>query len=96
MPKKTGKAQDQSPPEAKGGYKDNLDALKAVVDQLETGELEIEEAMKKYEKGIASYRRCRKLLDEAERKIEILARDDEGNLKASDAGEEFEIAPQDE
>jgi len=84
---------DQSSPEAQGTYKENLDALRAAVDELEAGQLNIEEALKKYEKAIAAYRRCRKLLDGAERKIEMLAKDDEGRITASDAGENFGSEP---
>jgi exodeoxyribonuclease VII small subunit len=68
-----------------GSYKENLDSLKKVVEELEDGDLAIEDALKKYEKGVEASKRCRKLLAEAERKIEMLSKDEAtGEIKAED------------
>jgi len=58
-----------------------LEELEKLVAELEEGELGLEEALKKYEAGVKAYKKCRHLLEKAERKIEILLKDESGQLK---------------
>ena len=46
--------------------------LESLVDELESGDLPLENAMKKFEEGIKLTRRCQAALKEAEQKVEIL------------------------
>lgn len=46
--------------------------LETLVDELESGDLPLEKAMKKFEEGIKLTRQCQKALKEAEQKVEIL------------------------
>ncbi len=46
--------------------------LETLVDELESGDLPLEKAMKKFEEGIKLTRRCQAALKEAEQKVEIL------------------------
>ena len=46
--------------------------LEALVDELESGDLPLEKAMKKFEEGIKLTRQCQKALKEAEQKVEVL------------------------
>ena len=50
----------------------SLKDLESLVAELETGELPLEEAMKKFENGIKLTRACQTALKEAEQKVEIL------------------------
>ncbi len=50
----------------------SLSDLEALVEELESGELSLEKAMKKFEEGIKLTRGCQNALKEAEQKVEIL------------------------
>ena len=54
-----------------------LEQLEALVDRLEQGELELEDALAAFEEGVALTRRCAGQLDSAERRIEVLVREGE-------------------
>ena len=59
-----------------------LSDLEDLVDELESGDLPLEKAMKRFEEGIKLTRSCQTALKEAEQKVEIL-------LKSA-GGEELE------
>ena len=64
-------------------YKDFENAftrLEAIVGDLEKGELALEEALKLFEEGVKISQFCNAKLDEAERKVEILLKNKEGQL----------------
>ncbi len=64
----------------------SLADLETLVDELESGDLPLEKAMKKFEEGIKLTRQCQTALKEAEQKVEILVQSAGGeNL------EDFEI-----
>lgn len=50
----------------------SLAELEALVEELESGDLPLEKAMKKFEDGIKLTRGCQAALKEAEQKVEIL------------------------
>ncbi len=49
-----------------------LAELEATVEQLEHGELSLEDALKQFERGVALARDCQAALKQAEQKVEIL------------------------
>lgn len=61
-------------------FESNLGELEAIVRKLEEGDLELEESLKLFEKGVKLARECRERLTRAERRIEVLIKDNEGNL----------------
>ena len=63
-------------------FEDALLRLEQIVDQLETGDLALENSLKVFEEGVALARRCAKYLEEAEKRIELLTKDESGLLKA--------------
>ena len=63
------------------GIESKLQELENLLEELESGELDLDEALKKFEKGIKLSRECQKTLESAELKIQVLM-DDE--LKDSD------------
>ena len=67
----------------------SLADLEALVEELETGDLPLEKAMKKFEEGIKLTRGCQQALKEAEQKVEILLKSTggEASLQAFDADE---------
>lgn len=50
----------------------SLADLEALVEELESGDLPLDKAMKKFEQGITLTRNCQTALKEAEQKVEIL------------------------
>ena len=50
----------------------SLADLEALVEELESGDLPLDQAMKKFEEGIKLTRGCQVALKEAEQKVEIL------------------------
>lgn len=53
-------------------FEKNLRALETVVEQLESGELSLEESLAQFERGIVLARECQRALQEAEQKVQIL------------------------
>jgi exodeoxyribonuclease VII small subunit len=62
-------------------FEECLARLEQIVGQLESGDLPLEDSLKAFEEGIALARHCAKYLDEAERRIELLTKDEAGLLK---------------
>jgi len=62
-------------------FEDALGRLEQIVDQLESGDLPLEKSLKAFEEGVALARRCAKYLEEAEKRIELLTKDESGLLK---------------
>lgn len=58
-----------------------LERLEKIVADLETGNISLDEALKKYEEGVELSRACQKKLVQAEKKIEILTKGLDGSLK---------------
>jgi exodeoxyribonuclease VII small subunit len=59
-------------------FEDCLARLEQIVGALEAGNLPLEESLKVFEEGIALARHCSRYLDEAERRIELLVKDEGG------------------
>jgi len=57
--------------------------LEDIVHELESGDLSLENAMKKFEEGIELSKFCSEKLDETEKKITMLTRDQNGNVNES-------------
>ena len=51
--------------------------MEAIVDRLEEGDLELEDALAAFEDGVNLTRRCAGQLEGAERRIELLVREGE-------------------
>ena len=62
-------------------FEDALSKLESIVEKLEQGELSLEESLAAFEEGIRLSRMCSKRLDEAEKKIEVLIKGEDGQLK---------------
>jgi exodeoxyribonuclease VII small subunit len=52
--------------------------LETIVAELEKGDLPLDESLKIFEEGIRLSKNCLKVLEEAERKIEVLVQDKNG------------------
>jgi len=54
-------------------FESSLKELEKIVRELESGEVNLDESLKKFEKGIELYKECRQTLQAAEKKIKILS-----------------------
>ncbi|MEE8316973.1 MAG: exodeoxyribonuclease VII small subunit [Syntrophobacteria bacterium] len=69
-------------------FEESLQKLEAIVAQMEEGDLPLEETLKAFEEGVRLARFCASKLDEAERKVEKLMRDQAGKLQTTSFSEE--------
>jgi exodeoxyribonuclease VII small subunit len=53
-------------------FEDALAELEQLVNQLEQGDISLEESLKSFERGVNLTRTCQKALQEAEQKVQIL------------------------
>ena len=63
-------------------FEDCLARLEQIVRRLASGNLSQEESLKIYEEGIGLARSCTRYLEDAEKRIEVLAKDESGALHA--------------
>ena len=62
-------------------FEQSLARLEEIVDKLEKGDLPLEDALKAFEEGVKLSKGCMKLLEDAERKVEILLEDKNGKKR---------------
>ncbi len=65
-------------------FETSLAELEEIVGKLESGDLPLEESLELFEKGIKLSRECRERLTKAERRIEILMKDANGDLSTAE------------
>ncbi|MHC4971395.1 MAG: exodeoxyribonuclease VII small subunit [Planctomycetota bacterium] len=64
----------------KEGFEDHLRALERLVEELESGDLTLDDSLKRFEEGVKRLRTCRELLAKAEDSVKILVKNAEGEL----------------
>jgi exodeoxyribonuclease VII small subunit len=65
-------------PAAARTFEQSMTALEEIVEELERGDLPLEESLKLFEQGVKLSRECQERLRQAERRIEQLLSDDQG------------------
>ncbi len=70
-------------------FEQSMKRLETIVDELESGELSLEDSISRYEEGIKLSRRLQQVLDESEKRIERLV-EKEGEAPSTEA---MELAP---
>jgi exodeoxyribonuclease VII small subunit len=63
-------------------FEESLKKLETIVDQLEKGEMSLEDSLKLFEEGVGLSAACKKELDAAEGKVQMLIKQRDGSLKA--------------
>jgi exodeoxyribonuclease VII small subunit len=63
-------------------FEESLKKLEVIVEQLEKGDLALEDSLKLFEEGVGLSTACKKELDEAEGKVQILIKQRDGSMKA--------------
>jgi len=69
-------------------FEESLDQLEAIVRKLEDGDLPLEESLELFEKGVKLSRECKERLARAERRIEVLMKESNGELKLEEIVDE--------
>ncbi|MFC2157313.1 exodeoxyribonuclease VII small subunit [Acidobacteriota bacterium] len=67
---------------AEQNFEKALEELEGIVHKLEEGDFKLNESLKLFEKGVKLARFLREELEKAERKIEILLKDEKGEVKS--------------
>jgi len=62
----------------------SLEELESLIDELESGDLPLDTAMRKFEEGIKLTRSCQAALKDAEQRVEILLRNSGGEESLQD------------
>ncbi len=68
-------------------FEQSLNELEKIATDLERGDLSLEEAIEKFENGMKLSKECSEKLDKAEKRINILVQNEDGDLKE----EKFEV-----
>ena len=62
-------------------FEDALARLETIVSELEKGDLPLDDSLKIFEEGIKLSKTCLKMLDDAERKVEIMVQEKDGKKR---------------
>ena len=68
-------------------FEESLTKLEEIVAQLERGDLALEDSVRLFEEGTRLSAECRKQLEEAEGKVEVLAKQRDGSMKREPFGQ---------
>jgi exodeoxyribonuclease VII small subunit len=67
-------AEGQQPPQTVASFESALDELEKVVKELESGDLPLDRSLELFSRGMQLSESCRKQLEEAETRVEMLIR----------------------
>jgi exodeoxyribonuclease VII small subunit len=65
---------------ANQSFESSLEQLERIVRDLEQGDLTLEKSLELFEQGVKLSRECQERLSQAERRIEVLMRDNQGRV----------------
>ena len=68
---------------SKDNFEESMKKLEGIVTELENGNLNLDESVKRFEEGMKIAKQCNTILEDAEKKITILLEKD-GELKEED------------
>ena len=62
-------------------FEEKLARLEKIVDEMESGDLTLDESLAKYEEGVDALKKCYEMLRDAEKRVEVLLKGEDGELK---------------
>lgn len=65
--------QSATEPSPVADFEQSLEQLETLVDNMERGELSLEQSLAAYERGVGLYRHCQKALEQAELRVKLLS-----------------------
>ncbi len=66
---------------AKGSFEESLGRLETIVEKMQSTDLPLDERLKRFEEGVALVRECKKSLEGAAKKVEVLVKSSGGKLE---------------
>jgi exodeoxyribonuclease VII small subunit len=84
------------PASTEQNFETAMDRLEKIVEQMESGQLPLEDLIVRYEEGMNLVKVCQERLASAEQKIEIIARTSAGKPVVKDFAPSGEIKPETE
>lgn len=76
--------------EEKQNFEEAIKELEVIASELENGDLSLDESVSKFEQGMKLSKKCSDLLEDAEKRITILLKDDDNNVKEENFVQEEE------
>lgn len=64
----------------KNNFEQSLEQLEKIVSELESGDLPLEESIKRFEEGMKLSKLCSQILDDTEKKIIMLVKKNDGDV----------------
>lgn len=75
---------------SKLNFEDSIKRLKEIVEQIEQGEIPLQDSLEQYEQGMALIKHCRGILQQAEKRIEKISKVDQDEPEPASAEAEGE------
>ena len=60
-------------------FEEGLASLEAIVEELESGDLTLDQSLARYEEGVKVFKKCHEMLRDAERRVEALLKAEDGS-----------------
>ena len=76
-------------------FEEELKDLEAIVNQIDSGELSLEESIDAFERGVALVKSLNKRLDEVEKRVEVLTRSAGGSMQTNELDADSESRSKD-
>lgn len=70
---------------SKLNFEDSIKRLKQIVEQIEQGEIPLQDSLEQYEQGMALIKHCRGILQQAEKRIEKISKVDQDEPESAEA-----------
>jgi exodeoxyribonuclease VII small subunit len=81
---------NQTPPK---DFEEALRELEEILSEIEKGEIGLEQSLVRYERGTFLIQHCQNILNTAEKQIELIGRNQSGELKTTPIPEESSEEP---
>jgi len=60
-------------------FEEGLTSLEKIVEELESGDLTLDESLARYEEGVKAFKKCHEILRDAEKRVEALLKAEDGS-----------------
>ena len=64
-------------------FEDGLALLEKIVEELESGDLTLDESLARYEEGVKAFKQCHEMLRDAEKCVEALLKAEDGSTQVT-------------
>ena len=64
-------------------FEDGLSLLEKIVEELESGDLTLDDSLARYDEGVKAFKRCHEMLRDAEKRVEMLLKSEDGSAQVA-------------